>query len=474
MSSSVKRNTYFVSIGQFTQLVLSFILVPVAARCLGDEGFGVYSLATAIMVSIFLVNDFGMNTLITREIARDREQTETLYGGALGVKLILGVLCVALLILAWQVYNLTLAARTAIGLFSLYGILLSVVQLNYGVFRGFEKMQYETVVLVLEKLLITGLGVFVLVRGLGLIAFSLVFVGAGVVSLVVSFALVRKNFFSRNLRLNWAVAKRVFKMSLPLGASFFMITIYDRVNVLMLGAMKSEEVVGWYSAAFKLIAVTNVVPSILVTASFPKMSQDSIGRRAELASLFTKGFKYLLFLALPMVAGGILLANKIIHLLYGSEFDNAVPVLRILMWTAGFNFLNVYLSGLFWAAGRQNQLLIFQTLGLLCNVGLNIALIPHYAQIGAAASTVATEGLIFTGCLIFALVNITRMQEKTFIVKTVAATAAMILFILQVNELPLGFLIVGSLGIYFASLYVLRGFKFGDLLLLKQKPGALP
>ncbi|MFQ5627981.1 MAG: oligosaccharide flippase family protein, partial [bacterium] len=43
MGHSIKKNTLFLSIGQFVQLVLAFLTVPFAARYLGEAGFGQYS-----------------------------------------------------------------------------------------------------------------------------------------------------------------------------------------------------------------------------------------------------------------------------------------------------------------------------------------------------------------------------------------------------------------------------------------------
>jgi O-antigen/teichoic acid export membrane protein len=380
MANSVKKNTFFLSIGQFTQTALAFILMPVAARYLGDGGFGQYNLATAIMYIIFLVNDFGLNTLTTRENARDREQAAVLFGQALFIKIVFTFLCAVALGIALWIYDFPHRIAIAVAVFAIYGVLSSMTQLATGVFRSFERMEYDTIVTILEKVVITGLGVYVLLHGAELVMFAVVFVVGGLASLAAGLFIVDKKFFPVRLQVNISRAQSLLKQAVIFGLSMFLVTIYDRVAVLMLGKMKSDEVVGWYSAAYKLISLTSVVPMIIVNATFPKLSRESQVREDVVAALFTKGFKYLVFLVLPLIAGVSILAAPLIMLICGPGYEQAVPVLRILVLTSALSFLNIYFAGLFWATNHQKLMFIFQAAALATNIALNLALIPDYGH----------------------------------------------------------------------------------------------
>lgn len=464
MGNSVKKNTLFLSIGQIIQLMLAFLMVPFAARYLGEAGFGQYSLATAIMYIIFLVNDFGLNTLTTRENAREKARAGEVFGTVLFIKLAFVLACALVLLLALWIYDLPRQAAMATAIFAVFGILTSIGQLATGVFRSFERMEYETVVVILEKAVITGLGILFLVQGANLVQFSLVFVAGGLTTVAVSFFVIRKKFFPITIRFDLRHAREILRESAVFGLSLFLITAYVRTSILLLGAMKSEEVVGWYSAAYRLISLTSVVPTIFVSATFPKLSRESLVRREVVALLFTKGFKYLIFLALPIVAGTTVLADKIIYLVYGAAYVQAIPTLKILALTAAFSFMNIYLAGLFGATNHQKQMFYLQAAVLVTSVALNLLWIPDHNHIGAAWASVATEGLMFILALYIAVTKITRLCEKMFFLKALAATLVMTAGLLLMPHINVFLSIISATLIYFASLFLLRGFTLEELL----------
>ncbi|NIA30571.1 MAG: oligosaccharide flippase family protein, partial [Actinobacteria bacterium] len=84
--ASVKHNTVFVGVGQVLRIVMAFMLLPVASRVLGDESFGRYNLATTIMFFVMLVDDFGLNMWVTREIARFRDRAQRYFAYTAGLK----------------------------------------------------------------------------------------------------------------------------------------------------------------------------------------------------------------------------------------------------------------------------------------------------------------------------------------------------------------------------------------------------
>lgn len=469
MSGTLKRNTYWVLLGQFLQMALALAVVPVATRYLGDEKFGVYSLAGALMYFTFLLNDLGLNTYCTREIARDPRAAPRWFAHALALKLATVLLSVLFLPAIWLIPALDHEARWAVVIFCGYGVLSSFFQLSFALFRAHERMGYETLILVAEKIITSGLGIALLFLGHGLTAFCSVFVAGGLFSLVFGLGIIHKKFFPLRLSFDRRFAREVLIRALPFGLSMFLVTVYDRVDILMLSAMTTPQEVGWYAAAYKLLSLTNLVPTIFVTALFPALSREAALHSEEAARIFTRGVKYLVFLALPMIAGATLLADELVVFAFGADFRRAAPALRILSWVSGILFLNVFLAALLNAANHQKKLLAVQIAGLLANVGLNYALIPKYSIAGSAMATVITEGLILVFCLLFALIRVTRLLEFSFIPKAILATAGMVVFCWYARDY--GFLLVlpGATAVYFALLYALRGFRFNEFLLTRPQ-----
>ena len=469
MNERLKRNTYWVSLGQFFQMALALAVVPVATRYLGDENFGVYSLAGALMYFVFLLNDLGVNTYFTREVSRDLGAAPRWFANALTLKLVTVILSVLFVPVIWLLPSLTPEARWAVVIFCGYGVLSSFFQLSFALFRAQERMGYETLILVAEKIITSGAGIALLVQGYGLLAFCSVFVLGGMLSLLFSLWIIQKKFFPIRLGFDRQFLREIAGKALPFGLSMFLVTVYDRVALLMLSAMASAQEVGWYAAAYKLLSLTNLVPTILVTALFPALSREAALGSDEAARIFTKGLKYLVFLALPMIAGATLLADELAVFMFGADFKNAAPALQILSWVSGILFLNIFLATLLTAANHQKKLVFVQIAGLCVNIGLNYVLIPQYSIAGSAFATVITEGLILIFCLLFALIRVTRLLEFSFIPKAMLATAGMVVFCTQAKSYNFLLVLAGAVAVYFTLLYALKGFRLNELLLTRAQ-----
>lgn len=468
---NIIKNAYFVSIGQAFQKVLAFVLIPIAARYLGDEGFGIYSLATAIMYFVFLFNDLGINTFITREVSKNKERVSQYYFNSLFLKFGLTFVDFMLLIVFFKLSHYPENANAVIFIFAIYGILTSVAQLSIGIFQAYERMEFEALILVLEKLVTTGLGIWVLTKGLGLIAFSYVFVIGGLVSVLISIFILKRNFNVNKIdfKLKFEFTLELLKDSMLFGASMLLATIYNYVGILILSFMKPAEVIGWYSAAFKLLTITNIIPTILLAATFPTLSREVFLSKEKIAELFTKCFKYLSFLVFPLVVGTIILAKKIILLIFGTEFVNSYIALQILVWAAALIFYNIFLGGLLKAANYQRQLVKIQFWAFLVNVILNLIFIYKYSYIGAAIVTVGTEALIFIACLYITYQRITRLREIKFLSKSLISLSFMAIFCLLFKDKNVIVVIGTSIVIYFSILYLLKGFVIKEILPITAK-----
>ncbi|MDZ7270246.1 MAG: flippase [candidate division KSB1 bacterium] len=453
---NLKRNTLFVSMGQVVRLVLAVVLYAYACRFLGDEDFGRYGLATTLMFFVLLLDDFGVNTWLVREVARARAEGRHLFSVASGMKVALIPLAALLVLGVDRLMGYDQRTMVAIVILAGYGVLSSFSAMCGSMFRAYEQMQYDALLNIVEKAVIFALGLLALHRGLGLYGLSWAFVAGGMVSVGLGLVILRRRFFVPTLRFDYKESLRIFSGAVVFGVSVFLTTLYNRVDMLMLSVMKPPEVWGWYAAAHRLLNFTNQVPLVFMIAMFPRMSHESLVSREELSRIFAKGFKYMLVLALPMIAGVIALADKIILFFSGPGFANAVPALKVLAVDAGLLFPNILLAGLLGASNHQNFLVAVQACGLFANAALNYALIPRYAHVGAAYATVATELLVLVVCLTFACRRIVTLRGFGYLPKAIVGTAVMVAVVLALRGFHLLVAAAGAALVYLALLFVTR------------------
>ncbi|MBN1638048.1 MAG: flippase [Ignavibacteriales bacterium] len=468
---NLKKNTYFVAIGQLAQKVLAFALIPFAARYLGDDGFGKFSLASTIMFFIFLFNDIGINTYITRETAKNKKLAEKYFYNSIMIKFILIFLNFLGLLFYLKLANYSSDTNHAIVIFAGYGIVTSIMQLSIGIFEAFEQMKYEAIIFTFEKVLITTLSIFLLVKGYGLFIFCAVFLFGGMISIALSAYFLNKKFNFRidNFKLDYAIVKILIKESIPFGLSILIATIYNNAGILFLSLMNSTDVVGWYSASFKFISITNFIPTILIAATYPALSKGIFQENERISKLFTKCMRYLSFIALPMIVGTSILSDKIIYFIYGTEFLNAVASLQILVWAAALVFYNIFFTGILKVANLQQLMVKVQLIGLGINIVSNLFLIKYYSYIGAAISTVGTEAFIFFAYFIIIYRKVVKLQELSFIIKTVLATLLMSIFSICFKDYNFFINVLGSSVIFFCCLYVMKGFFLWEILPTSNK-----
>lgn len=472
--SSIRLNTLFVSIGQGLRIAMAMLLLPVASRILGPASFGRFNLATTVMFFIMLADDLGLGMWVTREIARYRDRAQRYFAYTVGLKVVLIPLAVIATALYLRLSHYDAETVTTIWIFALYALLCSFRDLAIALFRAFEEMAWESLALSVEKVLTTALGIVVLLLGGGLIGLAWAFVASAAASLLYSLWPLFTKYVRPAVAFSLAEFLPMLRGAVVFGFSIFLTTIYSRVDMVMLSLLKGPDYWGWYSAAHKLIDFTNVVPTVLMIATFPALSRASGLDSGELNRLFTRGFKILLLLAIPMVPGVVLLSKPVILGFYGDAYAPSIPALQILGCTAAVLFLNIFASGVFGATNNQGKLVIVQVAGLGLSMTLNYLLIPHYAHVGSSIASLVTETTVLTATLVLAFSRIVRLTERRFILDALGAAAVMSGVLWLVRSWPVLLAVMTGATVYFAVLFLLKTITWQEIWQLKQGRRAAP
>jgi O-antigen/teichoic acid export membrane protein len=158
----------------------------------------------------------------------------------------------------------------------------------------------------------------------------------------------------------------------------------------MLGAAAA----GVYNAAYRLLFLLLVMPSFLASALLPRASQLYGQSPDELSDLYTKSFNVAILFSMPMEAGIWLVAPQLILLVYGQEFIDSVPVLRILAALLFLVALAVIASAFLIACDHQSSLTKFQFITACGNLIGNLLLISLIGIQGAALSSLLAEAML--------------------------------------------------------------------------------
>ena len=189
-------------------------------------------------------------------------------------------------------------------------------------------------------------------------------------------------------RASFLQAKQLLKDSWPLIISGGAVTIYMKVDQIMLGNMATEGELGVYSAAVRLSELWYFIPTAIASSFFPTIIRSREHRseqvHRERMQLF---FDLMAGAAYVIVIPTALLAPLVVTTLFGADYAEAGLILRVHIWAFLFVSLGTARSRWLMAENMTRFSMTATILGAIVNIGLNFWLIPRYAGLGAAWAT---------------------------------------------------------------------------------------
>lgn len=472
--SSVKKiakNTVVLMVSQIVSYILAFFYMIYIARYLGAAGFGILSFALAFTGIFSIFADMGLNTLTVREIARNKSLTGKYFSNVLSMKIILSILTFGLIAVVINLLGYPQETIIVVYFVALSVILTAISGIFNSIFQAHEKMEYQSIGQIINSVLMFA-GVFIAIYyKLSVSGFAFIFFISSAISLLYIFVVYIWKFSLSKIEIDLDFWRPTIKEALPFGLTGISGMVYTYIDSVMLSLIQGDEVVGWYNAAYRLILVLLFIPNVINLAVFPKMSQYYDSSKSSLNLIYERYFKYMIILGIPIGAEITILANKIVLLIFGTEYLPSIIALQILIWTIVFTFAGAAFVQLLQSINKQLIITKISGICVIINIILNIILIPKFSYIGASIATLITE-IILVGYVIFASYRLGYGIEYKIVIsdlfKVLLATLIMSTFIWYFESLNLFLLIIISILLYFTSLYIVKGIDEIDVGLFKQ------
>jgi O-antigen/teichoic acid export membrane protein len=466
----IAKNSTFIFLGDAFGHSLQLVLVVYLVRCLGDVTFGKYAFAFAFTSLFMILSDLGLSTLSIREIARDTSKAGEYLTNISITKFILSLITIVLIIVTINLMHYPLDTTLAVYIVGGATVFTSLTSFFRSIFRAFERMEYEAITRIAERLLIFGSVLPVLFLGYGLIEVVSVMLIAKALIFLFTLIILIKKFTRPKLTFDFSLSKTLIKEALPFGLAGVFTIIYFQTDTVMLSMMKGDAVVGWYRAAYGLVMGTLFIPSAFVGALYPVLSRYFTSSKDSLMVVYEKSFKFLLMLAIPLGIGTTLLADRIIIFLYGEEFAHSIIALQILIWVASVLFIYSIVGYTLASINMQLVDTRITAVSALLNVGLNLLLIPTYSYVGAGVASIASQVFVFTCEFSYLQRNGYKIDVFKILLKTLCAGAVMGLFIysLKVMNINLFVVVISAIVIYAMCLYLLKAFDEKETKMMKD------
>lgn len=468
------KNVSVLFISRVLGYILAFLYIIYTARYLGAEGFGILSFALSFTSLFAIIADLGLNTLIVREIARDKSSASKYLGNTLSMKILLSIITIFLVDLTINILGYPLQTIEIVYLIVLYVIFSSFSQTFYSIFQAYEKMEYQAIGEILNNILMLAGVLLVIYYKLSVLSFGFIYLITSLIILgyCIIFCALKFILPKLELKIKWTFWKATLKEALPFGMTGIFTTIYISIDSVMLSFIQGNDAVGLYNAAYKIIALLSFIPFVINLAVYPSMSRFHLTSPKTLKRIVWKYFDLMIILGIPILIGTSILAPEIILLIFGKGYEGSIIALQVLIWTTLFVFANSPFVQLFQSINKQFTVTKIIGLGTLLNVILNIILIPKFSLVGAGIATALAE-LTFTILLIISTYKMgygIKIRELgIFLFKVITSGLIMGIFILLLKSITnLFLLILVATILYFVVLYIIKGIKEEDIKILKE------
>jgi O-antigen/teichoic acid export membrane protein len=380
-SVRVFKNYSFLASSYAVSRLLTFFSLVFIARRLGVEAFGQVNFALAILTYSTLLTHMGLMTFGTREVARNPDQVRRRVSDILSLRMAL-TLGAFILSLAFA-YVVPLDARLKVLIVFFAFSLFPTAALMDWAFKGVERMNVVGIIEILRAVPYLVL-VLIWVRTPSDVSrIPIFYFLSALLAALLGLALFWRDYGSLRPRIDLVFWKGALQQSLPLGFAFMLLQVYYLTDTVMLGFLRGDTLVGWYSAAYKSVAFVLVLGGLFFETTFPVISRYYKLASDKLAWLLDASLRITILLAIPMAVGGSILAGPFLNSLYGPQYRVATIAFRLLIWAVAIELVGTNWGYALMACDRGEEYLKAVGLGAVLSIALNLLLIPRMGLTGA-------------------------------------------------------------------------------------------
>lgn len=399
---AIIANTGWLFADRILRMGVGLFMTVWVARYLGVEQFGILNYATAFVALFSPISTLGLDAIVVRSIVREPEKKEEILGTAFWLKLPGGI----------AAFILALSTIFVVRYNDHLTIFLVAILSSVGIFQSFDiidlwfQSQVQSKYTVIAKntvfIIITMIKIILIMMQARLLAFAWVLLAEtalGAVGLIIVYRVKGNSILL--WRWSFSLAKTLIKESWPLILSGLTVMIYMRIDQIMLGEMLGDKAVGIYSAATRISEVWYFIPTAITSsfapAIFAAKQKSEVLYYQRIKQLVSLMLVLSVIISLPMT----FISEPIIMILFGNNYVAAGSVLAIHIWSSVFVFMGMATSSWFIAEELTHFSMYRTMVGAIINIILNLFLIPKYAGVGAAISTLISYA--FAGFLIHAI-----------------------------------------------------------------------
>jgi O-antigen/teichoic acid export membrane protein len=439
---------FFVTASTYIAYAISIVVSAVVARSLGPADYGQYAYLVFIVGLLVMLANHGLTTSAIRFVSeclgRERADQAARVHGKTHRWQLLSVAIVLALFAVWTLLTPPTSMRMPLAYY-LAAVLICVLTKSLYVFgvsiaKGYGNFHIEPYTTLIFAVLSGVASLLLAWRGAAVPSYVALFAATSIGIYVCGSVLLRRS----------GIRPQAGALEAPVGAElrthllWTMLLAFSgalgtrSIETWLLAQRFGPEPVAYYTIAGSLMRGSAEMLTVGLSAVLmPAMSRAFGGGGVErVRPIFSDSIRYLTFLGLLLAGYGALWADPIVRLMYGERFLATIPVLQIMLITAGATLSEASTGALLTTTGRQRSRAGIFVLNLAVSATLAFLLVPRFGLLGATLSFVGAR-LAFCALIGIYALRATRTPLPTgpllrlLAAALIAGTAAFGLTVLQ-------------------------------------------
>jgi len=384
-------NTSWILGERILRMGVSLFVGIYVARYLGPERFGLLSYASSFVGIFAALATFGLDEVVVRELVKTPEQREKILGTSFLLKLVGTLLMWAAILVAIPFTENDFQTNILIIIIA-FGVLFQAFNVIDLSFQADVKSKYVVHAQFVQLIISSIVKIILVFNEAPLIWFaSVFFLDAIVLALGLVFTYLHNSNKIFSWKWSYETSKNLLHDSWPLIFAGIVVSVYMKIDQLMIKEMLGAKEVGLYAAAVKLSEAWYFIPMAIASSLYPAIINARVFQKEVYYQKIQNLFDLMVWIAVSIALPTTFLSTLVVEFLYGKEYLGSSSVLIIHIWTGVFVFLGVASSKYLLAENFIKKTFYRTFIGALLNIIMNYYLIRIIGIEGAAISTLVSH-----------------------------------------------------------------------------------
>lgn len=384
--------TAYTAIAKYLGVIISIGITAVLSRLLTPDDFGTVAIATIIIGFINILTISGFSTAIIQDKTLSNSDLESIFSFSFYLSLITAILFFLISPIIASFYhdkNLKIICY----FLSIY-IFFSLLNLlpNALLFKNkkFKLIAYRTIAVQSILGLISIIGAL---SGMGIYALLINPIGSSVFLFIISYRIYPiKLHYSFNLE----PIRRILPFSSFQMGYNVMNYLYRNLDKLLIGRFMGLNLLGYYEKSYRLMMMPlDNISQVINPVLHPLLSefQDNPTFIFDKYKTVSRYFAYIGFI---LSSYCFFCSNEIILILFGSQWEESIPVFKIFSLSIGIQLLQSAIGSIFQATGNVKQLFYAGIWAFICMIiAIIFGIVSHKLTILATYIVIAFYIIFF-------------------------------------------------------------------------------